>query len=94
MLDLSATRVLNFSGRKGEWPTWRKKFLAKHSGIKDVLLSTLQIPRTLEEFEEKTGEGRRIMKNADLNKLALTELMLSLDVNNSSGKVAFGIFKS
>jgi hypothetical protein len=64
----SAIRVLHFSGRKEEWSTWSEKFLAKakHSGIKDVLLGKLQIPKTSEE-------GRRMMKNADLNELAFTE---------------------
>ena len=35
-----------------------------------------------------------MMKNADLNELAFTELILSIDVSNSSGKIAFGILKS
>ena len=96
MSDLSAIRVLNFSGRKEEWPTWSEKFLAKakRSGIKDVLLGKLEIPKTSDELEEKSEEGRRMMKNADLNELAFTELILSIDVSNSSGKIAFGILKS
>jgi hypothetical protein len=94
--DISAIRVLNFSGRKEEWPTWSEKFLAKakRSGIKDVLLGKLQIPKTSEELEEKSEEGRRMIKNADLNELAFTELILSIDVSNSSGKIAFGIKKN
>ena len=96
MSDLSAIRVLNFSGRKDEWPTWSEKFLAKakFSGIKDVLLGKLQIPKSSEEFEEKTEEGRKLLKNADLDELAFTELILSIDVSSSSGKIAFGILKS
>ena len=96
MSNLSAIRVLNFSGRKEEWPTWSEKFLAKakRSGIKDVLLGKLEIPKTSDELEEKSEEGRRMMKNADLNELAFTELILSIDVSNSSGKIAFGILKS
>ncbi len=96
MSDLSAIRVLNFLGRKEERPTWSEKFLAKakRSGIKDVLLGKLQIPTTSEELEEKSEEGRRMMKNADLNELAFTELILSIDVSNSSGKIAFGTLKS
>jgi hypothetical protein len=88
--------VLNFSERKEEWLTRSEKFLAKakRSGIKYVLLDKLQIPKTSEEVEEKTEEGRRLMKNADLNKLAFTESILSIDVINSSGKIAFGILKS
>jgi hypothetical protein len=90
MSDLSAIRVLNFLGRKEEWPPWSEKFQtkAKRSGIKDVLLGKLQIPKTSEEFEEKSEEGRRMMKNDDLNELAFTELILSIDVSNSSGKIA------
>jgi thermostable 8-oxoguanine DNA glycosylase len=57
-------------------------------------LSKLQIPKTSEECEEKAKEGRRVIKNADLNKLPFTELILSIDVSNSSGKIAIGIFKS
>jgi hypothetical protein len=47
MTDFSAIRVLNFSGRKEEWPSWNKKFLAKakRSGIKDVLLGKVEIPK-------------------------------------------------
>ena len=55
------------------------------------MLGKLQIPKTSEELEEKSEEGRRMMKNADLNELAFTELILSIDVSNSSGKIAFGI---
>jgi hypothetical protein len=89
MSDLSAFRVPNFSGRKEEWPIWSEKFLAKakRSGIKDVLLGTLQIPKTSEKLEEKSEKGRRMMKNADLNKLALKELILSIDLSNSSEKI-------
>jgi hypothetical protein len=48
MSDISTIRVPNFPGRKEEWPTWSEKFLdtAKSSGIKDVLLGTLKIPKT------------------------------------------------
>jgi hypothetical protein len=34
-----------------------------------------------------------MVKNANLNELAFTELILSIDVSNSNGKIAFGIFK-
>jgi hypothetical protein len=89
-------QVLNFSGGKEEWPTWSEKFIpkAKRSGIKDVLLGKLQIPKTSEEMEEKSEEGRRMIKNSDLNKLAFTDLILSIHVSNSSGKITFGILKS
>jgi hypothetical protein len=68
--------------------------VAKRSRIKAVLLGKLQIPKTSEELEEKSEEGRRMMESADLNELAFTELILSIDVSHSSGKIAFGILKS
>ena len=88
MSDISAIRVLNFTGKKEEWSTWSEKFLAKarRSGIKDVLLGKVSIPKTNEEINEKTDEGKIMMKIFDLNELAYTELILSIDVRTSSGK--------
>ena len=95
MSDISAIRVLNFTGKKEEWSTWSEKFLAKarRSGIKDVLLGKVSIPKTNEEINEKTDEGKIMMKIFDLNELAYTELILSIDVRTSSGKVAFSMVK-
>jgi gag-polypeptide of LTR copia-type len=94
--DFSAIRVLNFSGRKEDWPSWNEKFLAKakRSGIKDVLLRKVEIPTSLDVIDEKTEEGKKLLRVADLNEIAFTELILSVDVSNSNGKIAFGIVKS
>jgi hypothetical protein len=56
-------------------------------------LGELQIPKTSEEFEEKSEEGRSMMKNADLKELAFVELILSIDVSKISWRNAFGILK-
>ena len=95
MSDISAIRVLNFTGKKEEWSTWSEKFLAKarRSGIKDVLLGKVTIPKTNEEINEKTDEGKIMMKIFDLNELAYTELISSIDVSTSSGKVAFNMVR-
>jgi hypothetical protein len=87
---------LSFSGSKDEWPTWSEKFLAKakRSGIKDVLLGKVLMPKYSEVFDEKTDEGKRMLRIIDLNEKAFTELVLSIDVSSSSGKIAFGIVKS
>ena len=66
---------------------------AKPSSIKDILLEKPQSPKSSEEFEEKTEEGKRVLKNADLNELAFTESILSIDVRSSNGKIEFGILK-
>jgi hypothetical protein len=54
MSDNSAIRVLNFTGKKEEWSLWSEKFLAKarRSGIKDILLGKLTIPKTNDEINE------------------------------------------
>jgi hypothetical protein len=46
MTDFSAIQVLNFSGKKEEWPSWNEQFLAKAKlfGIKDLLLGKVEIP--------------------------------------------------
>jgi hypothetical protein len=96
MSDLSTIRLLSLSGSKDEWPTWSEKFLAKakRSGMKDILLGKVLIPKSSEVFVEKTDEGKRMLRMIDLHEMAFTELVLSIDVSNSSGKIAFGIFKS
>jgi hypothetical protein len=44
-------------------------------------------------FDKKTDEGKIMLKIIDLNEMAFTELLLSIDVSSSSGKIAFGIVK-
>jgi hypothetical protein len=92
----SAIGVLNFSGRKEEWPSWSETFLAKakRSGIMDVLLGKVEIPTSLVVIDEKTKEGKRLLRITNLNEIAFTVLILSIDVSNSYGKIAFGIVKS
>jgi hypothetical protein len=74
MTDFSAIRVLNFSGRKEEWPSWNEKFLAKakRSGIKDELLGRVEIPSSLDVIDEKTEGGKRLMRITDLTEIAFT----------------------
>jgi hypothetical protein len=96
MTGFSAIRVLTFLGRKEEWPSWNEKFLAKakRSGIKDVLLRKVEIPSSLDVIDEKTEEGKKLLRIADPHEIAFPELILSIDVSNSNGKSAFGIVKS
>jgi hypothetical protein len=39
-------------------------------------------------------KAKRMLRIIDLNEMAFTKLVLSIDVSSSSGKIAFGIFKS
>jgi hypothetical protein len=94
MTDFSAIRILNFYRRNEELPTWSKKFIekAKHSTIKDVMLGKIAIPESSDVLEEKTEEGKEMMMEIELNKIAFTELVLSIDVSSSRGKIAFWNF--
>jgi hypothetical protein len=44
---------------------------AKRSGIKDVLLEKVHIPKYSEVFDEKTDEGKRTLTIFDLNEMVL-----------------------
>jgi hypothetical protein len=57
-------------------------------------LGKVLIPKSSEVFDRKTDEGEIMLKIIDLNEMAFTELLLSIDVSSSSGKIAFGIVKS
>jgi predicted nucleic acid-binding protein len=73
-----------------------RNFLAKVMclGIKDVLLGKVIIPKSSEVFDEKTDEGKSILRIIDLNEMDFIELVMSIDVSIRSGKIAFGIVKS
>jgi hypothetical protein len=57
-------------------------------------LGKVEIPTSLDVIDEKTEEGKKLLRIADLNEIAFTELILLIDVSNSNGKIAFGIVKS
>jgi tellurite resistance-related uncharacterized protein len=74
MTDLSTIRVVPFYGKSEEWLTCSEKFLAKASrySFKDVLLGKVKVPRTDEDYDMESEEGK---KSADMNELAYTELI-------------------
>ena len=95
MTDLSTIRVIPFCGKVDEWPIWSEKFMAKAKryGFKDVLVGKLSIPKADEEFDEVSDIGKRMSRAIELNEIAYTELILSIDVKTSNGKIAFNIVK-
>jgi hypothetical protein len=95
MNDLSTIRVIQFYGKSEEWPTWSEKFLAKARGygFKDVLLGKVKVPRTGEDYDTESQEGKKLTIVADMSELAYTELILSIDDKTSSGKVTFNLVK-
>jgi hypothetical protein len=57
------------------------------------LLGKVKVPRTDEDYDMESEEGKKLTIAADMNKLAYTELILSIDDKTSSGKVAFNLVK-
>jgi hypothetical protein len=93
MTDLGTIRVIPFYGKSEEWPTWSEKFLANARcyGFKDVLLGKIKVPRT--DYDMESEEGKKLTIAADMNELAYTDLILSIDDKTNSGKVAFNLVK-
>jgi hypothetical protein len=95
MTDFSTIRVIPFYETNDKWPTWSEKFLAKARcyGFEDVLLGKVRISMTDEDYEVDTEEAKKMRIAADMNELAYTELILSIDDKTSNGKVAFNLVK-
>jgi hypothetical protein len=64
---------------------------AKRYGFKDVLIGKLSILKADEEFDKDLDMGKKMLNTIDLNKVAYTEPLVSIDVNTSNGKNAFNI---
>jgi hypothetical protein len=93
MTDMITIRVIPFYGKVDEWPIWRERYLAKsiRFGFKDLLFGKLSIPTVDENFDEGTESGKKKSIAIEMNEIAYTELILSVDVKTSSGKVAFNL---
>jgi hypothetical protein len=61
--------------------------------LKDLLLRKLSIPRSDKEFDVTSEIGKEKSRNIELNEIAFTELILSIDVKTSSRKTAFNLVK-
>jgi hypothetical protein len=57
------------------------------------LLGKLSIPKVDEEIDEPSDIGKKKSIIIESNKIAYTELILSIDVKASNGKVAFNIVR-
>jgi tellurite resistance-related uncharacterized protein len=70
MTDLSTIRDIPFFGKSEEWRTWSENFLAKERryGFKDVLLGKVKVPRTDEDYDMESEEGKKLTIAADMNK--------------------------
>jgi hypothetical protein len=74
MTDVGTIRVIPFCGKIDEWPIWSETFLgrAKRYGFKDLLLGKLSLPKFDESFDVDSDEGKKMLKNAEINEVAFT----------------------
>jgi hypothetical protein len=95
MTDLSTIRVIPFYGNSEKWPTWSEKFSAKakHYDFKDLLLGKFKVPRTDEDYDMESEEGKMLTIAVDINELAFLELILLIDYKTRNGKVALNLVK-
>jgi hypothetical protein len=57
------------------------------------LLGKVKVPKTDEDYDMDSEEGKKLKVAADINELASTELILFIDEKTSNGKVAFNLVK-
>jgi hypothetical protein len=58
------------------------------------LWESILFPKPFELLDEKTDEGKLMLRIIDVDEMAFTELVLSIDINSTIDKIAFGIVKS
>jgi hypothetical protein len=95
MVIFSTIRVIPFCGKGDEWPIWSGKFLAKakRNRFKDLLSIKLSIPKEDDKFDQVSDIGKKMARTIKLNEIDYAELILSIDVKASYGKIAFKIVK-
>jgi hypothetical protein len=82
-------------GKDEVWLIRSKNFLAKakRCGFKDLLLGKLSIPNVDKKIDAASDIGKKKSIIIKLNEIAFTEIILSIDVKASRGKVAFNIIR-
>jgi hypothetical protein len=95
MTNFNTIRVIPFCRKGDEWPIWCEKFLAKtkRCGFKDLFLGKLYIPKEDDKFDEVSDIGKKMARIFGLNEITYTELILSVDIKASYGKISFNIVK-
>ena len=90
----SSIRVISFNGKKTEWEAFEERFLAKaaRKGYKAVLLGEIPVHKK-DEMIDETEDGKKKKRAKEMNEIAYTELILSMDPKKSAGKVAFKLVK-
>ena len=92
----TSIRVITFSGKKKDWIAWEEKFLAKSKrrGYKDILLGKVPIPLSGAYLDPTDATEKVLYEIREKNESGYTDLILSMDTETSSGKVAFNTVRN
>ncbi len=76
-----------------DWQVWSEKFLARarRKGFKDVLLGKVTVPPDSELLDLSKDEDKKKKKLRDANDFASEALILLIDRETSTGRVAFSL---
>ena len=93
-------KVIYFSGKSAGWRVWNQKFMARANriGYKKILEGKTAIP-TQHDYEtaeakdskDRTDNDKKTIENYRLNEKANEDLLLSIDEETKTGKVAFNL---
>ena len=93
-------KVIYFSGKSAGWRVWNRKFMARANriGYKKILEGKSTIPSQTEyetaeakDTKDRTNDDKMTSDNYRLNEKAYEDLLLSIDGETKTGKVAFNL---
>ena len=93
-------KVIYFSGKSAGWRVWNRKFMARANriGYKKILEGKSTIPSQTEyetaeakDPKDRTNDDKMTSDNYRLNEKAYEDLLLSIDGETKTGKVAFNL---
>ena len=88
--DKTMVKISPFSGKQSDWNVWKEKFMARarRKGYKDVLLGKVDVPAEDKNITEISELAARRANNT-----AYEDLLLLIDGEQASGRVAFNIVR-
>jgi hypothetical protein len=90
--EKSSIKLAPFTGKQTDWSVWKEKFIARarRKGYKETLLGKTEVPAELATLEvtDKTKIAARKANNT-----AYEDLLLLIDGEQASGRVAFNIVR-
>jgi len=84
--------IIPFDGTTKQWKIWSTKFLARarRKGYKGILTGSIKAPKD----NVRTQLTEEQEKNKELNTIAYEDIILSIDGNKATGRVAFRLVET